>query len=44
MLLTLILTSLASGPKHGYALQQDIARFSGTVVLGPACCTARSAG
>ena len=31
---TLILTSLASGPKHGYALQQDIARFSGTV-LGP---------
>ena len=31
---TLILTSLASGPKHGYALQQDIAGFTGTV-LGP---------
>ena len=31
---TLILTSLASGSKHGYALQQDIAEFSG-VALGP---------
>jgi DNA-binding PadR family transcriptional regulator len=31
---TLILTSLASGPKHGYALQQDIAEFSGSA-LGP---------
>jgi len=30
----LILTSLASGPKHGYALQQDIADFAG-VRLGP---------
>jgi len=26
----LILTSLASGPKHGYAMMQDIAGFSGT--------------
>jgi DNA-binding PadR family transcriptional regulator len=26
----LILASLASGPKHGYALSQDIAAFSGT--------------
>lgn len=25
----LILTSLASGPKHGYAMMQDIVRFSG---------------
>jgi DNA-binding PadR family transcriptional regulator len=31
---TLILTSLASGPKHGYALMQDIEQFSG-VRLGP---------
>jgi len=30
----LILTSLASGPKHGYALQRDIAAFAG-VRLGP---------
>jgi DNA-binding PadR family transcriptional regulator len=30
----LILTSLASGPKHGYALMQDIEGFSG-VRLGP---------
>lgn len=30
----LILTSLASGPKHGYALQRDIAEFAG-VALGP---------
>jgi DNA-binding PadR family transcriptional regulator len=30
----LILTSLASGPKHGYALSQDIAQFAG-VELGP---------
>src|SRR5881275_1951481 len=30
----LILTSLASGPKHGYALLQDIASFAG-VTLGP---------
>jgi DNA-binding PadR family transcriptional regulator len=30
----LILTSLASGPKHGYALARDIAEFSGAV-LGP---------
>jgi DNA-binding PadR family transcriptional regulator len=30
----LILTSLADGPKHGYALTQDIARFAG-VTLGP---------
>jgi DNA-binding PadR family transcriptional regulator len=30
----LILTSLASGPKHGYALQQDIERFA-HVRLGP---------
>ena len=30
----LILTSLASGTKHGYALTKDISEFSG-VVLGP---------
>jgi len=30
----LILTSLAAGPKHGYALQQDIEGFAG-VRLGP---------
>ncbi len=30
----LILTSLAGGPKHGYALTQDIGRFAG-VSLGP---------
>src|ERR1700733_5280683 len=30
----LILTSLANGPKHGYAIMQDIERFSGTK-LGP---------
>lgn len=26
----LILSSLASGPKHGYAMMEDIAEFSGT--------------
>ncbi len=31
---TLILTSLVNGPKHGYAVMQDIERFSGTK-LGP---------
>jgi len=30
----LILTSLATGPKHGHALSKDIAEFAG-VVLGP---------
>jgi len=30
----LVLTSLASGPKHGYALIQDIQEFAG-VTLGP---------
>jgi|ERR1019366_4975704 DNA-binding PadR family transcriptional regulator len=30
----LILTSLASGPKHGHALARDIESFAG-VVLGP---------
>jgi DNA-binding PadR family transcriptional regulator len=30
----LILTSLASGDKHGYALTQDITKFAG-VTLGP---------
>lgn len=30
----LILTSLAAGPKHGYALTQDIEEFAG-VRLGP---------
>jgi DNA-binding PadR family transcriptional regulator len=30
----LILTSLASGPKHGHALAKDIADFAG-VLLGP---------
>lgn len=30
----LILTSLAAGPKHGYALQKDIETFAG-VSLGP---------
>jgi DNA-binding PadR family transcriptional regulator len=31
---TLILSSLADGPKHGYALMQDIEAFAG-VALGP---------
>jgi len=31
---TLILTSLASGPKHGYALTKDVDSFSG-VYLAP---------
>lgn len=31
---TLILTSLADGPKHGYAVMQDIEQFSG-INLGP---------
>jgi len=30
----LILTSLADGPKHGYAMMQDIERFS-SIKLGP---------
>jgi len=30
----LILSSLAEGPKHGYAMKQDIAQFAG-VELGP---------
>jgi len=30
----LILTSLADGPKHGYAMMEDIAAFSG-IRLGP---------
>ena len=30
----LVLTSLASGPKHGYALTQDIEAFGG-MTLGP---------
>jgi len=30
----LILSSLAEGPKHGYAMKQDIALFAG-VQLGP---------
>jgi DNA-binding PadR family transcriptional regulator len=30
----LLLTSLASGPKHGYALSKDIETFAG-VILGP---------
>ena len=30
----LILTSLAGGPKHGYALTRDIEKFAG-VTLGP---------
>lgn len=30
----LILTSLADGPKHGYAVMQDIERFAGTKI-GP---------
>jgi len=30
----LILTSLADGPKHGYALTKDIEQFAG-VALGP---------
>ncbi len=28
----LILSSLASGPKHGYAMMQDILEFSGTLL------------
>jgi DNA-binding PadR family transcriptional regulator len=31
---TLILASLAEGPRHGYALQKDIAAYAG-VQLGP---------
>lgn len=31
---TLVLTSLAEGPKHGYALIKDIQQFSGAT-LGP---------
>lgn len=31
---TLILTSLAGGPRHGYAVMQDVEQFSG-VKLGP---------
>ena len=31
---TLILSSLAGGPKHGYAITQDVARVAG-VQLGP---------
>ena len=31
---TLVLTSLAGGPRHGYALIKDIEQFSG-VALGP---------
>ena len=31
---TLVLTSLAGGPKHGYALIKDIEAFAG-VTLGP---------
>jgi DNA-binding PadR family transcriptional regulator len=27
----LVLLSLASGPKHGYAMMEDIAQFSGTL-------------
>ena len=30
----LILTSLAQGPKHGYAIAQDVEEFAG-VTLGP---------
>jgi DNA-binding PadR family transcriptional regulator len=30
----LVLISLATGPKHGYAIQRDVAEFSG-VDLGP---------
>lgn len=30
----LVLISLATGPKHGYAIQRDVAAFSG-VDLGP---------
>jgi DNA-binding PadR family transcriptional regulator len=32
--LLLLLTSLASGPKHGYALSKDVEDFAG-VTLGP---------
>ena len=28
----LILSSLAGGPKHGYAMMEDIQRFSGTLL------------
>ncbi len=37
---TLILSSLAGGEKHGYALMQDIEAFAGTT-LAPARSTAR---
>ena len=39
----LILISLADGPKHGYALIQDIKELAG-VELGPARSTARWTG
>ena len=39
----LILTSLADGPKHGYALIQDVSQFAG-VRLDRARCTARWTG
>ena len=41
--LVLLLTSLASGPKHGYALSKDVEAFAG-VTLGPAPSTAQSHG
>ena len=37
----LILVSLSDGPKHGYAMVEDIESFTGAR-LGPARCTAPS--
>ena len=39
----LILTSLADGPRHGYAIMTDVAAFSG-VPWSPAPCTGRCRG
>lgn len=30
----LVLLSLANGPKHGYAMMEDIMQFSGTQIFG----------
>jgi DNA-binding PadR family transcriptional regulator len=40
----LILTSLAGGPKHGYALTKDIEQFAGVTPGARDGCTAPSPG
>ena len=39
----LILTSLADGPKHGYAMTEDIASIAGVLVLTPFAASATPA-